>query len=75
MKTRIENVTVVTMDADFNYYENGSVTIENDSIIAINDYSINVDKIIDGKKCLVIEINDQVEVNGVPIRTINKDEN
>ncbi len=32
-------------------------------------------KIIDGKKCLVIEINDQVEVNGVPIRTINKDEN
>lgn len=27
-------------------------------------------KIIDGKQCLVIEINDQVEVNGVPIRTI-----
>ncbi len=27
-------------------------------------------KMIDGKQCLVIEINDQVEVNGVPIRTI-----
>ena len=27
-------------------------------------------KVIDGKQCLVIEINDQVEVNGVPIRTI-----
>ena len=27
-------------------------------------------KIIDGKQCLVIEINNQVEVNGVPIRTI-----
>lgn len=27
-------------------------------------------KMIDGKQCLVIEINDQVEVNGVPIRTV-----
>lgn len=27
-------------------------------------------KVIDGKQCLVIEINDQVEVNGVPVRTI-----
>ena len=27
-------------------------------------------KIIDGKRCLVIEMNDQVEVNGVPIRTV-----
>lgn len=27
-------------------------------------------KIIDGRQCLVIEMNDQVEVNGVPIRTL-----
>ena len=27
-------------------------------------------KMIDGKQCLVIEINDQVEVNGVPVRTL-----
>lgn len=27
-------------------------------------------KIIDGKQCLVIEINDQIEVNGVPVRTV-----
>ena len=27
-------------------------------------------KIIDGKQCIVIEINDQVEVNGVPVRTV-----
>ena len=26
-------------------------------------------KMVDGKQCLVIEINDQVEVNGVPVRT------
>jgi hypothetical protein len=30
-------------------------------------------KIIDGRQCLVIEINDQVEVNGVPVRTYNTD--
>ncbi len=28
-------------------------------------------KMIDGKQCLVIEINDHVEVNGVPVRTIS----
>lgn len=28
-------------------------------------------EMIDGKQCLVIEINDQVEVNGVPVRTIS----
>lgn len=27
-------------------------------------------RIINGKRCLVIEINDQIEVNGVPIRTV-----
>ena len=31
-------------------------------------------KIINGKQCLVIEINDQVEVNGVPVRTISIEE-
>ena len=30
-------------------------------------------KIIDGRQCLVIEINDQVEVNGVPVKTYNTD--
>lgn len=31
-------------------------------------------KMIDGKQCLVIEINDQVEVNGVPVRTVSIEE-
>lgn len=29
--------------------------------------------IVDGKRCLVIEINDQVEVNGINVRTANAD--
>lgn len=31
-------------------------------------------KVINGKQCLVIEINDQVEVNGVPVRTASPQE-
>ena len=27
-------------------------------------------RVIDGKKCLVIEVDDNVEVNGVPVKTI-----
>ena len=30
-------------------------------------------KMIDGKQCLVIEINDHVEVNGVPVRTLSNE--
>ena len=31
-------------------------------------------KVIDGKQCLVIEINDHVEVNGVPVRTVSSEQ-
>ena len=43
-----------------------------DVVIKVNPERTNLveTKVIDGKQCLVIEINDQVEVNGVPIRTI-----
>lgn len=30
-------------------------------------------RVIDGKQCLVIEINDQVEVNGIPVRAVQTD--
>ena len=75
MKTRIENVTVVTMDADFNYYENGCVVIENDSIIAINDYSTDVDKIINGKKGILMPgmVNTHAHMGMVPFRGLGDD--
>lgn len=43
-----------------------------DVIIKVNPERTDLveTKMIDGKKCLVIEINDQVEVNGVPVRTV-----
>lgn len=43
-----------------------------DVIIKVNPERTDLveTKIIDGKQCLVIEMNDQVEVNGVPVRTV-----
>ena len=31
-------------------------------------------KVIDGRKCLVIELNDQVELNGIPVRVAEEEE-
>ena len=75
MKTRIENVTVLTMDTDFNVYENSNVTIENDTIIAINDSSESVDKIIDGKNGILIPgmVNTHAHMGMVPFRGLGDD--
>jgi len=42
-----------------------------DVIIKVNPERIDLvqTKIVDGRKCLVIEISDQVEVNGITIKT------
>jgi hypothetical protein len=53
------------------------ITGENVSLLATNvaNTRVNPDrgdlietKLVDGRKCLVIEINDQVEVNGIPVK-------
>ena len=41
MRIRIENVHVLTMDSMFHEYDKSNVTIEDDSIIAINDDSLD----------------------------------
>lgn len=75
MKTRIENVTVLTMDADFNEYANGSVTIENDTIIAINDSIIEVDRVIDGRNGILMPgmVNTHCHMGMVPFRGLGDD--
>ena len=75
MKTRIENVTVITMDTDFNLYENSSVTFENDTIIAINSDSIPVDKVIDGRGGILMPgmINTHCHMAMIPFRGLGDD--
>ncbi len=75
MITRIENVTVLTMDADFNLYRNSSVTIENDRIIAVNDRSIPADKVIDGENGILMPgmVNTHAHLAMVPFRSLGDD--
>jgi len=75
MKTRIENVTVLTMDKDFTEYENSNITIEDDKIIAINDDSIDVDTVIDGRNGILIPgmVNTHAHLGMIPFRGLGDD--
>lgn len=75
MKTRIENVTVLTMDKDFNEYANSSITIEDDRIIAINDDTIPVDKVIDGRNGILMPgmVNTHAHLAMIPFRGLGDD--
>ena len=75
MITRIENVTVLTMDADFNEYTNGSVTIEDDTIIAVNDNSLSADKVIDGNGGILMPgmVNTHSHLAMMPFRGLGDD--
>ena len=75
MKTRIENVTLLTMDADFNVYEKGSVTFEGDTITAINDTTASVDRIIDGKGGILMPgmVNTHCHMAMIPFRGLGDD--
>lgn len=75
MKTRIENVTILTMDKDFNEYANSSITIEDDRIIAINDDTIPVDKVIDGRNGILMPgmVNTHAHLAMIPFRGLGDD--
>ena len=75
MKTRIENVTVLTMDKYFNEYTNSSITIEDDRIIAINDATIPVDKVIDGRNGILMPgmVNTHAHLAMIPFRGLGDD--
>ncbi len=75
MITRIENVTVITMDNHFNLYENGSVTIDGENIVAVNDSSIKSDIVIDGKNGILIPgmVNTHAHLSMMPFRGLGDD--
>lgn len=75
MRTRIENVTVLTMDSRFNEYKNSSITIEDDRIITINDNTLPVDKVIDGNNGILIPgmVNTHAHLAMIPFRGLGDD--
>ena len=75
MKIRIENVTILTMDKDFNEYANSSITIEDDRIIAINDDTAPVDQVIDGRNGILMPgmVNTHAHLAMIPFRGLGDD--
>lgn len=54
MRVRIENVTLVTTDEANRVFENGCLVWEDDTILALNDFSMDVDEVIDGQGGLLL---------------------
>ena len=46
MRVRIENVTLVTTDEANRVFENGCLVWEDDTILALNDFSVPVDEAV-----------------------------
>ena len=74
MKTRIENVTVVTCDSKHTVYFNSSLTFENDQIIAINK-DIDYDVLVDGQNGILLPgmINTHAHLSMIPFRSLQDD--
>ncbi len=75
MITRIENVTILTMDESFTEYENGSVTIQDDEITAVNDFRMEADTVIDGKGGILMPgmVNTHAHLAMIPFRSLGDD--
>ena len=63
------------MDADYHLYENSSITIDGDTIIAINDDSLEVDHIIDGNNGILMPgmVNVHCHLPMMPFRSLGDD--
>ena len=75
MRTRIENVNILTMDTDYHLYENSSITIDGDTIIAIDDNLLEVDCIIDGNNGILMPgmVNVHCHLPMIPFRSLGDD--
>lgn len=75
MKTKINNVNILTMDSQYHEYFHSHLIIEDDKIIAINDDDMKVDKVIDGKNGILIPgmVNVHSHLSMIPFRSLGDD--
>lgn len=75
MRTRIENVTLVTTDEANHLYPQGCLVIEDDTILALNDFDLEVDEVIDGKQGLLLPgmVNTHCHLGMIPFRSLGDD--
>lgn len=69
MRVRIENVTLVTTDEANRVFENGCLVWEDDTILALNDFSVPVDEVIDGQGGLLLPgmVNTHCHLGMIPV--------
>ena len=75
MRIRIENVTLVTTDEANRVFENGCLVWEDDTILALNDFSMHVDEVIDGQGGLLLPgmVNTHCHLGMIPFRSLGDD--
>ena len=75
MRVRIENVTLVTTDEANRVFENGCLVWEDDTILALNDFSVHVDEVIDGQGGLLLPgmVNTHCHLGMIPFRSLGDD--
>ena len=75
MRVRIENVTLVTTDETNRVFENGCLVWEDDTILALNDFSVHVDEVIDGQGGLLLPgmVNTHCHLGMIPFRSLGDD--
>ena len=75
MRVRIENVTLVTTDEANRVFENGCLVWEDDTILALNDFSVPVDEVIDGQGGLLLPgmVNTHCHLGMIPFRSLGDD--
>ncbi len=74
MRTRIDNVTILTCDPQQNTYYNSSITFEDENIVAINE-DVDYDHRIDGKNGILTPgfINTHAHLSMIPFRSLQDD--
>lgn len=74
MRTRLENVTILTMDAHDTIYHDANITFDEHGILAINS-PLDADVVIDGQHGLVMPgfINTHAHFAMIPFRSLQDD--
>lgn len=77
MRTLIEHVTVLTMDAEFHVYEDGYVLMDGKEIVALGNGSCTEprDEVVDGKHGILMPgmVNVHSHISMVPFRSMGDD--
>ena len=79
MKTLITNVTVLTMNADYDVFEKGFILFEDDRILAVGPAeqqpNADYDRMIDGRNAIAMPgmVNTHTHIGMIPFRSLGDD--